>query len=51
MGKFYFWKEKLEDKDKKFLKKKNIKIRSLDLHGYSLDDANVKIKQFIDEII
>ena len=46
---FISGKEKLEDKDKKFLKKKNIKIRSLDLHGYSLNDANVKIKQFIQE--
>ena len=41
--------EKLEDKDKKFLKKENIKTRSLDLHGYSLDDANLKVKQFIEE--
>ena len=46
---FISGKEKLEDKDKKFSKKKNIKIRSLDLHGYSLDDANIKIKQFIEE--
>ena len=46
---FISGKEKLEDKDKKFLKKKNIRIRSLDLHGYSLSDANVKIKQFIEE--
>ena len=41
--------EKLEDKDKKFLKKENIKTKSLDLHGYSLDDANLKVKQFIEE--
>ena len=46
---FISGKEKLEDKDKKFLKKKNTRIRSLDLHGYSLSDANVKIKQFIQE--
>ena len=46
---FISGKEKLEDKDKKFLKKKNIRIRTLDLHGYSLSDANVKIKQFIEE--
>ena len=37
--------QKLEDKDKKFYKEKIIKIRSLDLHGYSLDDANIKVKQ------
>ena len=41
--------EKLEDKDKKFLKKENIKTRSLDLHGYSLNKANLKVKQFIEE--
>ena len=41
--------EKLENKDKNFSKEKNIKIRLLDLHGYSLDDANIKIKQFIEE--
>jgi len=46
---FISGKEKLEDKNKKFLKKKNIRIRTLDLHGYSLSDANVKIKQFIEE--
>ena len=40
---------KLEDKDKKLFKKENIKTRSLDLHGYSLDDANLKVKQFIEE--
>ena len=37
--------EKLENKDKNFSKEKNIKIRLLDLHGYSLDDANIKVKQ------
>ena len=41
--------EKLENKDKNFSKEKNIKIRLLDLHGYSLDDANIKVKQFIEE--
>ena len=46
---FISGKEKLEDKDKEFLKKKKIRIRSLDLHGYSLSEANVKIKQFIEE--
>ena len=46
---FISGKEKLEDKDKKFFKKKNTRIRSLDLHGYTLSEANVKIKQFIQE--
>ena len=41
--------EKLENKDKNFSKEKNIKIRLLDLHGYSLDDANIKVKQFLEE--
>jgi len=39
--------EKLEDKDKKISKKNANKTRLLDLHGYSLDKANQKIKEFI----
>ena len=41
--------EKLEDKDKKFSKKNTNKNRLLDLHGYSLDAANQKIKEFIEQ--
>ncbi len=43
-------KEKLEDKDQ-ILKNKHNKIdhMEIDLHGYSLDDANKKIFQFISE--
>ena len=41
-------KDKIEDKDSKELKfKKNYKEETIDLHGYSLDDANKKIFEFI----
>ena len=39
--------ETLHDKDKNFLQKNKIKIKSCDLHGYSLDEANEKIKNLI----
>ena len=39
--------DKLFDKDYKLTKDKQFKTRQLDLHGYSLDDANHKIKNFI----
>ncbi len=40
-------KEPLPNKDNKFKKLEIKKIKSIDLHGYSLDDANEKIKGFI----
>ena len=40
-------KEPLSDKDNKFKKEETKKIKSIDLHGYSLDSANEKIKNFI----
>ena len=41
-------KDKIEDKDSKELKfKKSYKEQTIDLHGYSLDDANKKIKILI----
>ena len=40
--------ENLPDKDV-ILKKKSSKIRTFDLHGYSLDEANKKIKDLIYE--
>ena len=40
-------KEKLPNKDIKIDKKKSIKIKSIDLHGYSLDEANKAIENFI----
>ena len=39
--------EKLPNKDLKNAKKKFYKIRSIDLHGYSLDEANKTIEDFI----
>ena len=41
---------KIHDKDY-FFEKKNIiiKTRKLDLHGYTLDQANQKVKKFIEE--
>ena len=40
-------KEKLLNKDIKYKDKKNTKIRSIDLHGYTLDEANKVIVNFI----
>ena len=45
--KFLSSKEKLPNKDSSFLKEKIEKIRSLDLHGYTLEEANQKIENFI----
>ena len=39
--------EKLPNKDLKNQKKKFFKVRSIDLHGYSLDEANKTIEDFI----
>ncbi len=39
--------EKLPNKDFRHLEKKNFKIKSIDLHGYSLDQANKAIEDFI----
>ena len=38
--------EKLTDKDLK-IKKKPLKIKSVDLHGYTLEQANVAVENFI----
>ncbi len=38
--------QKLYDKDYK-TERKTIKTRSIDLHGYTLEDANIVIKKFI----
>ena len=40
-------KESLPNKDKEFTKKNVSKIQSCDLHGYSLEEANNKIKKLI----
>jgi DNA-nicking Smr family endonuclease len=39
--------ESLPNKDIKIDKKKTFKIRSIDLHGYSLEEANKSIEDFI----
>ena len=41
--------EKLQDKDRIKEEIKNIKTKHIDLHGFSLDEANKKIKNFIVE--
>ena len=40
--------ETLPNKDSNFSKKKLTKVRTCDLHGYSLDEANNKIQELID---
>ena len=45
--KFVSSKEKLINKDIKFVKKNRFKVKHLDLHGYSLMDANKKIRDYI----
>ena len=39
--------DKLPNKDLKFKEKKTVNNRTLDLHGYTLDEANKKIDDFI----
>jgi len=41
--------EKLPDKDLKFKKKKYNKTCSIDLHGYTLEEANKSIQDFINK--
>ena len=41
--------EKLPNKDFKYQKKENTKARSIDLHGYTLDEANKTIENFINK--
>ena len=41
--------EKIPNKDFKHQKNKNLKIRSIDLHGYTLDEANKTIEDFINK--
>ena len=42
-------KEKLPNKDTKFNKKKIFETRSIDLHGYTLEQANKAIEDFINK--
>jgi DNA-nicking Smr family endonuclease len=39
--------EKLDNKDFKLNKKKTLKIKNIDLHGYTLQEANKTILEFI----
>ena len=39
--------EKLPNKDLKSLKQKFFKVKSIDLHGYTLEEANKTIEEFI----
>ena len=41
--------EKVPNKDLKYKKNKNLKVRSIDLHGYTLDEANKTIENFINK--
>ena len=42
-------KEKLPDKDNSKTKDKSIKITEIDLHGFTLDEANKTVDRFINE--
>jgi len=39
--------EKLPNKDSQFTKKKALKIKNIDLHGFTLEQANKTIEKFI----
>ena len=41
--------EKLPNKDFKPQRNKNLNVRSIDLHGYTLDEANKTIEDFINK--
>ena len=45
--KFISGDERLSNKDNKFQRKTSLKIKSIDLHGYTLDEANRSIENFI----
>ena len=48
MGKFCKIKKKLEDKDLKLTNKKfSYTEKTIDLHGYTLENANLEIEKFI----
>ena len=42
-------KNRLSDKDFKYIKNNQIKVKSIDLHGYTLDQANKTIEDFINK--
>ena len=47
--KFITGNEKIPNKDLKYQEKKILKTKSIDLHGYTLDEANKKIREFINK--
>ena len=47
MGNFLSSDEKLPDKDLKFNIKKNLKTKHIDLHGFTLQEANKTIEKLI----
>ena len=47
--KFLSSNEKLPNKDLRSIKKQNQKIKRIDLHGFTLEKANVKIKEIIND--
>ena len=49
LDKFISSYEKLPDKDFRNIEKKNKKTRSIDLHGFTLDEANKTIENFINK--
>ena len=48
-NKFLSSSNKLPNKDSTYQVKKNFKTRSIDLHGYTLDEANKTIENFINK--
>ena len=44
---FVYSDEKLPNKDFKLSKQKSFKVKSIDLHGYALEEANKTIENFI----
>ena len=48
-NKFLNSSDKLPNKDTTYHVKKNFKTRSIDLHGYTLDEANKTIENFINK--
>ena len=47
--KFLSSEEKLHNKDFELNRRKTFKIKNIDLHGYTLQDANKKIQKFIND--
>ena len=47
--KFISGDERLPNKDNKFQKKTSLKVKSIDLHGYTLEEANKTIEKFINK--